>query len=99
PERWDEPRASNTRRRPVTHPSGRTAAATSDLGRSVTIRRTRSSRPGIVGGGRPVFDGTLFAVHSHMRVAYLALAHANPRPFARLVRALQTSRARMFVHI
>src|SRR5262249_59211657 len=55
--------------------------------------------PGLVGGGLPVFDGTLFAVHSHMRVAYLVLAHANPRHFARLVRALQTSRARMFVHI
>jgi len=38
-------------------------------------------------------------MHSHMRVAYLVLAHANPRHFARLVRALQTSRARMFVHI
>lgn len=34
-----------------------------------------------------------------MRVAYLVLAHANPRHFARLVRALETSSARVFAHI
>jgi hypothetical protein len=35
----------------------------------------------------------------HMRVAYLVLAHANPRHFARLVGALKTSGACVFAHI
>jgi Core-2/I-Branching enzyme len=34
-----------------------------------------------------------------MRVAYLVLAHANPRHFARLVRALETSSSSIFAHI
>src|SRR5262245_32769298 len=36
---------------------------------------------------------------TQMRVAYLVLAHANPRHFAHLIGAVETSRSRVFAHI
>jgi len=41
----------------------------------------------------------LLGTVTHMRVAYLVLAHANPRHFARLVGALETPTACVFAHI